>query len=223
LSTEGRKIVLTEDGSSTLFSSKFGATFHSRHGAIRESEHIFINYGLKLVPEGNLSILEMGFGSGLNAFLTLLEAQKSGCRIHYASFEKYPLTTEEYRALNYPEILGGGEWFNKLHQASWDQSIEIYEGFTLKKLKRAFESLQALEQYDLVYYDPFAPAVQSHLWELPMLSAVYTSMRDQGILTTYCAKGSFKRALRELGFKVQSYPGPPGKREMTVAIKRSFP
>lgn len=214
----------TQDGSQSVLSEEYGVTYHSRYGAVQESRHVFIEAGLfvKAIGSKQLSILELGFGTGLNAFLTLIEAEKLNLDIRYCGVEKEPLTPGLVDELRYPEFLGAQDksaLFKALHHSSWEEEVAITESFTLCKLHQPFEKVALCSKYDLVFYDAFAPKVQPELWEESVLVKVFESLLTNGILTTYCANGSFKRVLKAVGFEVETLPGPPGKREMTRATK----
>lgn len=217
-------IIETQDGSHTVYSERFGVTYHSKYGAIQETQHVFIDAGLyhKSLKNKTLSILEIGFGTGLNAFMTLLEAEKRGLTIEYQAAEAYPLTIDEAHQLNYPELLKRTDKtkdFRLLHESEWEKWYQINPSFKFKKIKSRFEDLQFEPIFDLIYFDAFAPSAQAELWEPPTLSIMYDALKEDGIWVSYCAKGSVKRNLKSLGFVVESIPGPPGKREMTRAKK----
>lgn len=214
----------TADGSSSLISGRFGEAYHSRHGAVQESNHVFIEAGFKYkIYEGvdNLKILEIGFGTGLNAYLTFLESKKnSTLSIDYHGLEAYPISKSEYEALNYHEYLEVEQKeFISLHDSLWNKTNALSPSFKLTKHKTTFEDFQSSNRFDLIYFDAFAPSIQAHLWEQPFLTQIYELCNDEAVLVTYCAKGSFKRALKACGFKLESIPGPAKKREMTRAIK----
>lgn len=216
-------IIQTEDGSNSIQSAKFEATYHSIHGAIQETQTVFIDAALKYKTptQKELSILEIGLGTGLNAFMTYLEAKKSNLHIQYTGIEAYPITLEVAQQLNYAELLEVTEenaQFLKLH-TSPNESINLSPNFQFYKQIGRFEDLQAQEVFDIIYYDAFAPSVQPELWEIELLEKMYRALKPNGILTTYCAKGVFKRNLKQVGFKVEGIPGPIGKREMTRALK----
>ncbi len=215
-----REIRTTADGSHTLFIPELNEPYHSVNGAITESEHIFIRNGLLFMKKEKISILEFGFGTGLNALLTAMEAKKRELSIHYTAIEKYPLTTKEVASLNYPQILGeeANPLFIKIHEASWDENIEIFPGFTLHKINNGFLETDHFPVTDLVYFDAFAPEIQPELWSEELFKKIARNMNNNGILVTYSSKGSVKRALQSAGFNVEKVPGPPGKREITRAI-----
>ncbi len=219
------QLITTSDGSHSLFIESLDESYHSIHGAIQESKHVFIEAGLKnLTLEGEevLNILEMGFGTGLNVFLTYLAAKEQP--IHYTSLEAYPLEFAMVEQLNYVKELEVNEVdkavFEKLHQADWNQKVAISSSFHLTKLNQKLEEVDLpSNHFDLVYYDAFAPSAQPELWTEVIFSKLFACMSEGGVLTTYCAKGVVKRILKKVGFQVKALPGPPGKREMTKAMK----
>lgn len=216
-------IIQTEDGSNSIQSAKFEATYHSIHGAIQETQTVFIEAALthKAETQKDLSILEIGLGTGLNAFMTYLEAKKLNLQIQYTGIEAYPISLEVAQALNYVELLEVPDEqtpFLKLHEFP-NEWVKLSPSFQFYKQIGRFEDLKAQEQFDIIYYDAFAPSVQPELWEIDLLEKMYLALKPNGILTTYCAKGVFKRTLKQVGFKVEGIPGPIGKREMTRAMK----
>ncbi len=218
------QIIETQDGSHSILSHKYGVSYHSKYGAVTESRHVFIEAGLypKLLTSTEVDILEIGFGTGLNAFMTFIEAEKKQLKIHYEGIEAYPLSPDQYQQLNYAELLKYPEHqkkFLQLHEAAWEEEISLSEHFTIRKVKKLFEQIDKKEKFDVVFFDAFAPSAQPELWEEAVLKKMYDALRKEGILVTYCAKGVVKRRLKALGFTVESLPGPPGKREMTRAIK----
>ncbi|MCO6479240.1 MAG: tRNA (5-methylaminomethyl-2-thiouridine)(34)-methyltransferase MnmD [Phaeodactylibacter sp.] len=218
------RIFETQDGSHSIFSETFGVSYHSKYGAIQESTHVFIQSGLyyRMAGASQLSVLEIGFGTGLNALLTLLEANKRQLPIYYEAVEAYPITLEEARQLNYPEILGkpaAVEEFLQLHEAAWEETFPFTPYFSFCKRRSRFEEVQYKNAFDVIYFDAFAPNAQPELWEEDILRKMYDALRPNGVLTTYCAKGVVKRRLKSLGFTVEALKGPPGKREMTRAVR----
>ncbi len=218
------KIFETQDGSHSIFSESFGVSYHSKYGAIQESNHVFIEAGLfyKALGAKQLSVLEIGFGTGLNALLTLLEASKRQLPVRYEAVEAYPITPGQAQLLNYPEILGerlAAGTFMRLHESPWDEELELTPYFTFCKKRILFEQIRYQDAFDLIYFDAFAPGAQPELWEEEVLGRMYGALKENGALTTYCAKGAVKRCLKKLGFTVESLKGPPGKREMTRAVK----
>jgi len=215
--------VITEDGSTTLFIPKLNEHYHSIHGAVQESMHIFIREGYTQIRNFPAHIFEAGFGTGLNAFLTFLVSEREGKSIHYTAIEKYPLEDQFVRQLNYPERTDPAKAgvFHALHDASWDQDIRISEYFTLHKMKGDLLEVQLPDtSYDLVFFDAFGPDKQPELWTEKIFRMLYQSMNEGASLVTFSVKGSVKRALKAAGFSLEKLPGPPGKREMTRATKR---
>jgi len=217
-------VISTGDGSPTVFSEQYGVTYHSRHGAVTESAHVFISAGLryKAVLRRELSVLEAGLGTGLNAFMTWLEAERRNLRISYTGLELYPLPENELAHLQYAGQLGVPDRqadFFQLHQLDWEQTFELSDNFRFEKKRSGIEHFQAVEQFDIIYFDAFAPQAQPELWTPEVMAAMYAALRPEGVLVTYCAQGEFKRSLRAAGFSVERLQGPPGKREMTRATK----
>lgn len=176
----------------------------------------------KAVEQSNINILETGFGTGLNAFMTLLEAEKRNLNIEYSGLETYPIAESVARDLNYPELLGETEssaHFLSLHSLPWRKRLQVTECFSFQKLDIPIEQYQVQAQHDIIYFDAFAPQAQPELWSVEVMERMFTSLKDQGILVTYCAQGEFKRNLKKAGFTVEKLQGPPGKREMTRALK----
>ena len=278
------KVQVTEDGSHTLFSEMAGQTYHSSHGAVQESRHIFISQ-LELVNgqrstvngqrsnvdsqqstvngqqstvngqrsnvdsqqstvngqqanvdsqqstvEGDLSVLEIGFGTGLNALLAACWAKENGVRVNFSTIELFPLESAVYEELNYGRLLGEEELFLKLHEAEWDAGLqEIVPEFAICKYKKdivewldgqqSTVSSQQLGLYDVVFFDAFSPDAQPELWTEEVFRNVYGLMKEGGVMTTYCAKGDVRRAMLAAGFKVEKLQGPPGKRHILRAVK----
>ena len=265
------EIQITEDGSHTLFSEMAGQTYHSSHGAVQESRHIFISqldlvnsqqstvngqrlgvgsqvltdpsaYGSSpnsgeqlegqrsMVDGRRLSVLEIGFGTGLNALLTAQWARDNGVKIEYTSIELYPLTEVVYRELNYGRLLGDEELFLRLHEADWDAGfVQVGENFAIRKCKsdivewlnsqQSTVDGQRMGVYDVVYFDAFSPDAQPELWSEEVFRNVYALMREGGVMTTYCAKGDVRRSMLAAGFRVEKLQGPPGKRHILRAVK----
>lgn len=219
------KIIESGDGSHTLFHAALNETYHSMHGAVQESEHVFIQYGLEplLSTKKMIKIFEVGFGTGLNAWLTYKKIANSEIKITYHSLEPYPLKEDIYTQLNYTkgsEDKNLQDFFLQLHHAEWDTEIELNNNFTLRKIKQTLEDYIVTDQnFDLVYYDAFAPSKQAEVWLPENIQKVYSLLNKEGILVTYCARGQFKRDLKEIGFLVETLPGPPGKKEMTRGRK----
>jgi len=218
------RLITTSDGSHSLFNEELHETYHSIHGAIQESSHVFINQGLdyyfgKFQPE-SISILEVGFGTGLNTLLTIQHALNKGIRVRYTTLELFPLQEEVWSALNYTAIIGLQESFSKIHRSDWDVMEKILPGFEFLKLHTSLqEAVFKPGSYDLVYFDAFAPGKQPELWELPLLKKIEEAMSPNAVFVTYCAKGQLKRDLRTLEMAVETLAGPPGKKEMVRAQK----
>jgi len=216
-----RKIVLTGDGSNTIFSEAVNQHYHSYFGAWQESKHIFIEAGLCSSLLSNLdtiSILEIGFGTGLNGLLTYFKAKELNKKIYYETLELYPLTMQEIAPLNYPSRLpfpDVAKIFTRLHNVPWDQPQEISDNFTLHKRHLSATNAHYLSnRFHLVYFDAFSPEAQPELWTNEVFAPIYDSMKDESILLTYCTKGSVKQTLTALGFQIEKLPGPIGKREI---------
>ncbi|RPD99655.1 SAM-dependent methyltransferase [Aureibaculum marinum] len=218
-----REIIITSDGSTTIHLPELNEQYHSKHGAIQEAYHVFIERGLKQFHSGqNISILEIGFGTGLNAFITYLETKKNNYKIDYVGIEAYPVIQEEISKLNYISELNAETdktIFNKLHELSWEKKHYISDCFTLYKKQQFFSDIEDLTTYNLIYFDAFGARVQPELWTVKIFRKMYNALKQNGILVTYSAKGSVRRAMQEVGFKVERLSGPPGKREMLRAIK----
>ena len=220
-SSSGVQLILTKDGSHTLYSPLFGAHYHSTHGALQESQHVFIQEGLDhyigIYPEiKEVSILETGMGTGLNVWLTALH-QFSAIKLH--TIEAYPVDFEVVKKLNYAQDPIDKTIFENIHSCEWGIWQNLRQGFELKKEESLIEDFVSDDFYDIIYYDAFAPSAQGHLWQESTLSRIVQCMNTGGILVTFCAQGAFKRTLKALGMSIERVPGPPGKREMTRATK----
>jgi tRNA U34 5-methylaminomethyl-2-thiouridine-forming methyltransferase MnmC len=215
------KIILTADGSHTLFSERFKEHYHSTYGAITESRHIFINNGLKRISEENIHILEVGFGTGLNCLLTFLEIHKTFQKVRYESIEPFPVKKSILAELNYPTLLGNESInpYNSIISAILDQDVSLNDRFILRKISSKLENLDFKQTYHLVYFDAFSPEVQPEMWSEANFKKLYDALLPEGILVTYSCKGVVKRALKSAGFSISKLPGPPGKREMLLAKK----
>lgn len=218
-----RQIITTADGSSTLFVPELNEHYHSTFGAIQESKHIFIEHGVKSIWKDlpHVTILEIGFGTGLNALLMWVEALSHQKSVRYWSVETDPLSAEEIHQLNYPQQLGQySSLFSELHLAPWNEEMQLDSFFQIKKIEAAIERLILPNHFfDAIYFDAFGPDVQPELWTEYIFTKLNSTLKKGGILVTYSAKGSVRRALKSAGFNVEKLPGPPGKREITMAIK----
>jgi len=245
-----RKIITTADGSKTIHIEKWNEQYHSKHGAIQESNHVFIKNGLhhfyfeqchlervtlslskrsrKVVSvtkefQQKISILEIGFGTGLNAFITCLETEKLKTNIDYVGVEAYPISSEEVSALNYAELISekDSQIFIKLHETQWEVLNQITSKFTLTKRKQFFEDIKDIEAFNIIYFDAFGAKIQPELWAEAIFKNMHNALKPKGVLVTYSAKGSVRRAMQAVGFTVERLEGPPGKREMLRATKHS--
>ncbi len=212
------KVVKTNDGSSTLYIEEMDETYHSTNGALQESLHIFINEGLKNVTSKNVKVLEIGFGTGLNAIMTI--GHKGDLDVEYHTLEPFPLGERLIEELNFPSFLAPElhQDFKALHQLSWEELHDV-GGLKFKKYVATLQGFDSLKLFDLIYFDAFAPSKQPDVWEVENLKKCFELLGNGGFLVTYCASGQFKRNLREVGFVLEHPPGPKGKREMTKAIK----
>lgn len=217
-----RQIIITEDGSPTLFVPELDEHYHSVYGAKQESMHVFINAGLNSHSGYELSVFEVGFGTGLNAILTLSEAIKQNKKITFHSIEKYPLDLQTVKALGFEKIFDESifQLLMLIHKAPWETEIDISDNFKLKKIKADLKDHIFDSKYDVIYFDAFDPAKQPHLWENTIFDKIFKATNPGGVLTTYSAKGIVKRAMLAAGFSIEKIPGPPGKREMLRARKK---
>ncbi|MFW5804724.1 MAG: tRNA (5-methylaminomethyl-2-thiouridine)(34)-methyltransferase MnmD [bacterium] len=215
-----RHIKISGDGSSTVFVPGIGEYYHSLHGAIPESLHVFIKEGYRLIKKNEFKVFEMGFGTGLNTLLTWIECKRTGKKVFYETIDLYPLDIQEITNLNYTELLPGtAEFFLKIHESPWGKKISLDNYFDLLKKKIDLLDHKSENEFDLVYFDAFSPKVQPGLWKEEVLKKIFELLTPGGIMTTYCVKGDVRRTLLHLGFKVEKIPGPPGKMEMLRAVK----
>jgi tRNA U34 5-methylaminomethyl-2-thiouridine-forming methyltransferase MnmC len=215
------ELIITEDGSHSLFVPAIDECYHSTHGAVQESKHIFIEAALKQCAKKEIRVLEIGFGTGLNAFLTMIEAGRSNKNIHYTSLEKYPVEVEKALHLNYPEVVldGNRNSFELMHASVWGMEVQIDSNFWLTKIEADFTQFNFNEMFDVVYFDAFSPEKQPEMWSQELFEKIIIQCNPGAVLTTYCAKGVVRRAMQSAGFQVERLPGPPGKRQILRSIK----
>jgi len=218
--------MITGDGSSTIHIPEWNEQYHSKHGALQEAKHVFIKTGLLPYIENhhpsNVSILEIGFGTGLNALVTWEATLAKDFSIDYTGVEAYPVEIEEVEKLNFAAVVENSEssnFFEAIHASQWEETVEITEAFILTKQKKFFQDIEDQELYDLIYFDAFGARVQPELWSVEIFKKMFNALKTNGVLVTYAAKGSVRRAMLEVGFGVERLPGPPGKREMLRATK----
>lgn len=217
-----REIIQTLDGSTTIHLQEWDECYHSKHGAIQEAQHVFIKNGLSLFENQSVCILEIGFGTGLNAFITFLESKKMHQSIDYVGVEGYPVSADEVLSMNYVTELNAeneSSIFERMHESDWGEKIVLRDDFYLTKRKQFFDEIDDLEKFDLIYFDAFGYRVQPELWSTAIFKKMYDALKPNGKLVTYAARGVVKRSMVEVGFTVEKLQGPPGKREMFRASK----
>jgi tRNA U34 5-methylaminomethyl-2-thiouridine-forming methyltransferase MnmC len=234
-----RKIITTADGSKTIQIEDWNEQYHSVHGAIQEANHVYIKHGLLFFYDEflsasqpihpsrfksdlkHISILEIGFGTGLNAILTLLASEGLNLQVDYCGVEAFPISDAELNALNYPDTLGiKNHTLQAMHDCDWEFFQQITDNFNLLKQRKNFMDIEDVNSHDIVYFDAFGARVQPELWTEPIFEKMYAALKPNGVLVTYACKGSVKRALKSIGFTIERLEGPPGKRHMLRAIKR---
>ena len=221
------KLLLTNDGSHTLMVEELNETYHSRHGAIQESEHVFIKNGFRHIlgihPGKLIRIFELGLGTGLNALLTALESKKLAVPVEYTSIEPFPVSEEIIDQLNYHKLIKNPavkDYFDRIHSQDWDIYNNIHPFFKFRKVHTTIQKYAGKNEYfQVVYYDAFAPNKQPEMWQSGILQKIYNFLGMNSIFVTYCAQGQVKRDLRSSGFIVNTLQGPPGKKEMIRAEK----
>jgi tRNA U34 5-methylaminomethyl-2-thiouridine-forming methyltransferase MnmC len=216
-----QKIIITSDGSTSIHLEEWNESYHSKHGAIQEAYHVFIQNGLSLFKGRSVSVLEIGFGTGLNALITLKESQSFEQTIDYVGVEAYPVTIDVARQMNYVEELNAdlATEFTRFHSMEWEKKQVISNAFYLTKVKKKFQDIDYVNQFDLIYFDAFGFRVQPELWSEELFTLMYTALKNEGVLVTYACRTSIKNAMKESGFTVEKLPGAPGKREMLRATK----
>ncbi|MFM9826296.1 tRNA (5-methylaminomethyl-2-thiouridine)(34)-methyltransferase MnmD [Flavobacterium sp.] len=217
-----REILNTHDGSTTIHLKEWDECYHSKFGAIQEANHVFIKNGLNLFQNKKISILEIGFGTGLNTFITFLESSRHQLSIDYVGVEAYPISIEEVQLMNYVEELKAENErsvFDMMHSCKWEEKLSLSPNFLFTKRKQLFEEIKDFEKFDLIYFDAFGYRVQPELWSAVLFKIMYNALKFNGILVTYAARSVIKKNMMEVGFTVEKLQGPPGKREMFRARK----
>lgn len=217
-----REITITADGSTTIFIPEWNESYHSKHGAIQEAYHVFIKNGFSLFEGKPISILEIGFGTGLNAFITLVEANKSKTKVNFTGVEAFPVLENEIQHLNYSNKFDEEfrRYFAQIHKAQWEKEEQLAPYFSLIKKQMFFQDIAFENSFDLIYFDAFGYRVQPELWSVEIFEKMYKALRTDGVLVTYACRTSIKNAMLEVGFEVEKLPGAPGKREMLRATKK---
>lgn len=219
------EIFETRDGSHSLLLPEMNETYHSTHGALTESKYVFIQMGLDYLLEQQpklkeVKILEVGFGTGLNTWLTALEAEWRGIKVVFNTLEKFPLDADIWSKLNYAEEESSQELFSAIHSSAWEDEIKISDSFSIQKFETdIFEYKPENGSFDLIFFDAFAPSKQPEMWQPEVLNKMFDCLKPAGVFVTYCAQGQFKRDLKSQGFLTEELPGPPGKKEMTRGTK----
>jgi tRNA U34 5-methylaminomethyl-2-thiouridine-forming methyltransferase MnmC len=218
-----REVIETADGSKTIYIPEMSENYHSNHGALQEAQHVFIKNGLHVFAEKKeVYVFEMGFGTGLNAMLSMVEADRTKQKVYYTGIEAYPLEMEIIQQIDYEKLVDDkfNKYFKEMHLSNWAQKHTISDTFSFEKIHEKIQDYTVLEDtMDLVYFDAFGPRAQEEMWGISILEKMYKILKSGGVFVTYCAKGQVKRDLKSLGFIVENLEGPPGKREMTRAIK----
>ena len=218
-----REIIITDDGSTTIRIPEWDENYHSTHGAIQEAKHVFIKHGLDLFQnQDSISIFEIGFGTGLNAFITFLETLNKE-KTNYVGVEAYPISAEEVLQMNYVSELQAADFksiFETMHNCSWEMDNQITANFNLTKRKQFFQDIEDKNKYDLIYFDAFGFPLQPELWSEVIFKKMYEALLPNGVLVTYACRTPIRKAMLTAGFSVEKLPGAPGKREMLRATKR---
>lgn len=217
-----KEVIVTSDGSTSFFLPDWNESYHSKYGAVQEAYHVFIKNGLSLFKGQSVSVLEIGFGTGLNALITFLESQQNYKKIEYTGVEAYPVEAYEVKKMNYPvvmNVVGLEEVFYKIHDCKWEIPIKISDNFTLTKQQKFFHEIADENIFDIIYFDAFGYRVQPELWREEIFTKMFNALKSKGVLVTYACRSPIKKAMLASGFSVEKVPGPPGKREMLIAFK----
>ena len=214
------EIIETKDGSHSLYSPRFDEAYHSHHGALAESQHIFITNGLEAIEKQEINIFELGFGTGLNALLACAYAEAKGIKINYHSIEFYPVPSEVYTKINYPTIIGYEEKFQQIHRADWNEKMQLSPYFSFDKINASITDIDLdLSGMDIIFFDAFSPEKQPEMWTTDIFTKVFNILSPGGILVTYCSKSYVRKNMQQVGFQIKKIPGPHGKRDMVRATK----
>jgi tRNA U34 5-methylaminomethyl-2-thiouridine-forming methyltransferase MnmC len=218
-----RELRETADGSMTIYLPEMDEHYHSYHGALQEAIHVFIENGIQRFPKKDtISVFELGLGTGLNALLTAIWANENNQKVNYFGLEAFPVEVEMNLKMNYQDMISkdlATEYFTNIIEAEWEKSVVISDKFQIQKVEETIQNLSITNQFDVVFFDAFGPRAQEEMWEFSVIEKTVQLLNSGGLFVTYCAKGQLKRDLKELGLKVETLPGPPGKREMTIAWK----
>ena len=218
-----REVVKTADGSMTIHIPEMNENYHSGHGALQEAKHVFLQHGLvDFKDKEEVAIFEMGFGTGLNALMTLEYCELNRQKVRYTGIEAFPVDITMAMAMNYESSVDSkiSNQFERMHQCSWNEVYQLTEFFSFQKVHQKIENyIPISDTFHVIYFDAFGPRAQGDMWDISILTKMYGLLKPGGLFVTYCAKGQLKRDLKSLGFRVESLPGPPGKREMTRGWK----
>ena len=218
-----RELRETADGSMTIYLPEMDEHYHSYHGALQEAIHVFIENGIQRFPKKDtISVFELGLGTGLNALLTAIWANENNQKVNYFGLEAFPVEVEMNLKMNYQDMISkdlATEYFTNIIEAEWEKSVVISDKFQIQKVEETIQNLSVTNQFDVVFFDAFGPRAQEEMWEFSVIEKTVQLLNSGGLFVTYCAKGQLKRDLKALGLKVETLPGPPGKREMTIARK----
>ena len=214
------KLIITNDGSHSIFNHTINECYHSKHGSIVEAEHVFIKHGFSTENKSKLNILEIGFGTGLNALLTYQKTSQKLIKVNYHTIENRPIKKDIYTQLNFTDLIGlEQEELLKLHNCSWNTEHLISPHFKITKHLKSLEKYDTDLKFDIIYFDAFSPEKQKELWTKKTFKKMYRILKKNGFLVTYCAKGIVKRTMKSVGFEIIVLDGPPGKRQMTRGNK----
>lgn len=212
------QLIKTADGSHSILTPQ--ESYHSTHGAVQESRHVFIDHGLCHARQqsnpAKIHVLEVGFGTGLNALLSW----NANYPTHYVAIEPFPIPMALWQQLNYNAFIEIGS-IEALHSCPWDSVVELSPRFTFQKQNTRIQTARLTHTFDVIYYDAFSPNTQSELWTTDIFATLFDQLNSNGILVTYCAKGIVRRRLMDIGFSVERCPGPPGKHHMLRATRKN--